>query len=62
MPWTYNIAKACIDFLRQTSLGYSNTLNFEDRPPNRQSVLDIEGTEDTGGSEEDSNSDLDLSA
>jgi hypothetical protein len=47
--------KPVIDFLRKTSLGVSNTLNFEDGSPNQQTILDREGTEDTGESEEDGN-------
>jgi hypothetical protein len=46
----------------RTKEGFLNTLNFEDRSPNQQTILDREGTEDTGESEEDGNSDLGLSA
>jgi hypothetical protein len=54
--------KPVIDFLRKTGLSFSNTLNFEDGLPNQQTILDREGTEDIGESEEDGNSDLDLTA
>jgi hypothetical protein len=54
--------KPVIGFLRKTGLRFSNTLNFEDGSQNQQTILDREGTEDTGESEEDGNSDLDLSA
>jgi hypothetical protein len=54
--------KPVINFLRKTSLGFSNTLNFEDGSPNQQTILDREGAEDTGELEEDGGSDLGLSA
>jgi hypothetical protein len=40
--------KPVIDFLRKTGIGFSDTLNFEDGSPNRQTILDGEGTRDTG--------------
>jgi hypothetical protein len=42
--------KPIIDFLPKTGLGFSNTLNFQDGLPNQQTILDREGTEDTGES------------
>jgi hypothetical protein len=54
--------KPVMDFLRKTGLGFSNTLNFEDGSPNQQTILDREGAEDTGESEEDGNPNLDISA
>jgi hypothetical protein len=42
--------KPVIDFLRNTGLGFSNILNFEDGSPNQHTILDKEGAEDTGES------------